>query len=83
MRETLLPLAAFRKSGTGVEWRNVSNTQDMVAFSTLTAPHPQPFSPDDRGEAGMNKFVTADACYCRPTGSSIPSMVYSNLGRPA
>ncbi len=35
----------------------MSNTQDIVAFPTLSSPHPQPFSPDDRREGSKNPFA--------------------------
>jgi len=41
----------------GGEGRNGSNTQDIVAIPTLAAPHPQPFSPEYRGEGSQNLFV--------------------------
>ena len=36
---------------------NVSNTLQFLAISMLSAPHPQPFSPEYRGEGSMKLFV--------------------------
>ena len=60
IREAVPPSPRFGERGSGGEGRIVSKTQDVVATPTLSAPHPQPFSPDDRGEGGKIRFVCVD-----------------------
>jgi len=43
--------------GLGGEGRKTFNNQEIEAVSRLSAPHPQPFSPEYRGEGSKNLFV--------------------------
>ena len=45
------------RGGRGGEGQIGSNTQDIVSIPTLSAPHPQPFSPEYRGEGSRNLYV--------------------------
>jgi len=45
------------RGGWGGEGRKTFNTQEIIAISMLSAPHPQPFSPEYRGEGSQCLFV--------------------------
>jgi len=45
------------RMGAGDEGLNVSSTRRFDASPMLSAPHPQPFSPEYRGEGSKNLFV--------------------------
>ena len=47
----------FGERGAGGEGRYLSNVNGIEVLPAVKAPHPQPFSPDDRGEGGKNSFV--------------------------
>ena len=47
----------FGERGAGGEGRYLSIANGIEAFPALIAPHPQPFSPDDRGEGGKSSYV--------------------------